>query len=342
MDWTIPGILNQYGRHLDAAMRAMFEKNVLPEAGQQIIEVLLQNPGKRIRPALVLGTHVAFGGNAEEALPLAAVVEWIHTASLIHDDIEDLDHFRRGAPSIWSRFGVPYAINAGDQILASALAHIANTPWPSQPRLKLLQRVLLELERMTIGQQMDLELERKSVSFEQYAKLCSGKTGAIFRVCFVGPVLLICPQNQRMLRYLEDVGTRLGELFQRRDDLVDVVGKKEGRPQGNDLFKGRTTCLVAHASQLLQGRPRDTFFALYAQNTGQRTVETVRQMYQILMDEGVVHAAIEAWRSLSSDFSQLCHKRLPSELAYLLDDLRQRLEWKEAMLPNQNTMESAP
>jgi hypothetical protein len=123
------GIIERYGGDLDAAMRAMASGSAMSKTMEHILDALLENPGKRIRPALVLGTQAALGGRAEDALPLAAAVEWIHTASLIHDDIEDLDHFRRGEPTVWRRFGVPHAINAGDRILAGALAQIANAQW---------------------------------------------------------------------------------------------------------------------------------------------------------------------------------------------------------------------
>lgn len=342
MDWTIPGILEKYGRHLDDAMRQMACSCAPGGTCTRIVDALLENPGKRIRPALVLGAHAALGGQPEEALPLAAAVEWIHTASLIHDDIEDLDHFRRGAPTVWRRFGVPHAINAGDRILSGALFQLASAGWSDKRLLSLLRMVLLEMEHMALGQELDLELEGHAISFADYSALCSGKTGALFRVCLAGPALLVKPENEDLIGRLQNAGTLLGELFQRRDDIADILGKKEGRTAGNDLHTGRATCLVAQAAQSLQGNARDTFFSLHAHARKHDPEETAKQMQRILAQEGVIAAVMEAWRDLARRFSENSKRFLPPELAYLLDDLRNRMDLTADPPAPANQGEGAP
>jgi geranylgeranyl pyrophosphate synthase len=105
---------------------------------------------------------------------------------------------------------------------------------------------------------MDLEKQGGSLSFEEYAQLCSGKTGAMFQSAWPARPAGIAARC-KAFDCLRDAGTRLGELFQRRDDIVDILGKKEGRTEGSELHTGRATCLVAHAARMCRARPGNIF-----------------------------------------------------------------------------------
>ena len=117
--------------------------------------------GKRIRPLLVCLSCAAVGGDWKNSLPAAAAVEIVHNFSLIHDDIEDNSPLRRGRPTVWKKWGIPQAINAGDAMFA--LAHLATLGLESTRSLQIANQastILLETcLNLTEGQYMDIASE---------------------------------------------------------------------------------------------------------------------------------------------------------------------------------------
>jgi len=207
--------------------------------------------GKRIRPLLCLLACTACGGDWERALPAAAAVELLHNFTLIHDDIEDNDTTRRGRPTVWSLWGMPQALNAGDAL--HTLAHLALlrlreqgvSPDTVVEALGVLDRTCL---RLTEGQFMDLSFEeQENVGPETYLDMVERKTAALVAAaCELGALIAGAPPAQR--EQLRAFGHHLGLAFQIRDDVLGVWGDPQvtGKPAVSDILRRKKTLPILY------------------------------------------------------------------------------------------------
>jgi len=201
--------------------------------------------GKRIRPLLVLLTCSAAHGDWHKALPAAAAVELVHNFSLIHDDIEDRSPLRRGRPSVWKRWGIPHAINAGDAMFTLAylqsirLAEVIS-PSAALMAVEALQNACLHL---TEGQYLDLAFEKRNeVTIDDYWLMVEGKTAALFSASTeLGAITASCDdQTQNAYR---NFGRLLGLAFQVQDDYLGIWGVTDitGKSNQSDLTARKKT-----------------------------------------------------------------------------------------------------
>lgn len=201
--------------------------------------------GKRIRPVLLLLSCAASGGEWESALPAAAAVELIHNFSLIHDDIEDNSPLRRGRETVWQRWGVPLAINAGDAMFSLAHLALADLADPQQARLasQALQHACLHL---TQGQHLDISYETQmDLTQEDYWPMIEGKTAALLAASAeMGAILSGC--DPRLRQEFRLFGRYLGLAFQVQDDLLGIWGDAAltGKSNESDLVSGKKTLSV--------------------------------------------------------------------------------------------------
>jgi len=211
-----------------------------------------QPTGKRLRPVFCLLCCEACGGDWERALPAAAAVELVHNFSLIHDDIEDGDSTRRGRPTVWSVWGVPQALNAGDTLFT--LAHLAlfrltDRGMPPETVLSALQILLTACLRLTEGQFLDLRFEgQEEVSVEDYLFMIARKTAELLSAaCELGALMAGAPADVR--ERLRTFGHHVGIAFQIQDDILGIWGDPAvtGKPVGSDLRRGKKTFPVLYA-----------------------------------------------------------------------------------------------
>ncbi len=207
-----------------------------------------QASGKRIRPLLVLLTCGAAGSDWQRALPAAAAVELVHNFSLIHDDIQDNGVLRRGRPTVWTKWGVPQAINAGDAMFALgqiALLRLQKTASPAIA-LESLHILLHTCLRLTQGQYLDLAYERaEGFTLEAYWEMVSGKTAALIAACTeLGALVAEVPGARRTA--FRRFGENLGLAFQAQDDLLGIWGDqaRTGKSAQSDLLSGKKTLPV--------------------------------------------------------------------------------------------------
>jgi octaprenyl-diphosphate synthase len=203
-------------------------------------DYLRASGGKRVRPALHLLSTYSVGGDAarENSIRMAAVMEFLHTATLVHDDIIDNAETRRNRPSINSRFGNQTAVLMGDWLYMSAFE--TSLRERSLPVLDILTAVT---RQMTEGELLQLTmLGRTDVSEEQYFDILQRKTAYLFSACCeIGAIMgEAAPELQRALR---DYGINLGTAFQLVDDLLDFTATEEalGKAAGADLLEGKLT-----------------------------------------------------------------------------------------------------
>src|SRR3954469_16974008 len=183
-------------------------------------EYLRRSGGKRVRPALTILSNYAVGGDGsnQSSIRLATVMEFLHTATLVHDDIIDNAETRRNRPSINSRFGNQTAVLMGDWLYMSAFE--TSLQERSLPVLDILTAVT---RKMTEGELLQLTLlGRADVTEEQYFDVLRRKTAYLFGACCeIGSILGGATPEER--RALGEYGLNLGTAFQLIDDLLDFT-----------------------------------------------------------------------------------------------------------------------
>ena len=210
--------------------------------------------GKRVRPVLCLLSCEAAGGDWEQVLPGGAAVELMHNFSLIHDDIEDRDHTRRGRPTVWSLWGVAQGVNAGDTLFALsqlALMGLSQRGVPAPLVVEAMRVFNNTCVALTSGQYLDISFEsRAAVSVAEYLKMIEGKTGALISAaCEIGAIVAEAPPERR--EQLRRFGYHLGRVFQMRDDILGIWGDPAvtGKPVGSDILHHKKTLPIVHGME---------------------------------------------------------------------------------------------
>jgi octaprenyl-diphosphate synthase len=202
----------------------------------EVNEHLLRMKGKLFRPTLLLLSHRAAGGNDSRAVTLAAVVELIHLATLVHDDSVDHSALRRGLPTINALFSHQIAVIMGDYLYSRAIIELVRLDDPTP--LRVLARVTNE---MTVGEMRQLEAHDKLAYGEaDYDQLIRAKTASLLSgACEVGALTAAPAYRQALARF----GMLLGMAFQITDDLLDYTQPEAvtGKPSGLDLREHKVT-----------------------------------------------------------------------------------------------------
>jgi octaprenyl-diphosphate synthase len=196
---------------------------------------ILSAGGKRLRPLLMMEVCRMLGGDVERVVPLAVGIEYIHMASLLHDDVVDGAHTRRGRPSANALFGNQAVVLGGDYFYAKALWLYAN-----YGNLQAVEMVSRAVMHMSQSQLLELLALGKLVSEEEYFRIIDGKTGALFGASMgVGALMAESPLAEEFYQ----MGLKVGRAFQLIDDALDYSSSEErlGKPVGNDLREGKCT-----------------------------------------------------------------------------------------------------
>lgn len=218
---------------------------------QQAMQYSLEAGGKRVRPILAIAACQAAGGELEEVMPFALALEYIHTYSLIHDDLPamDDDDLRRGKPTNHKVYGEATAILAGDALLTDAFLLIAqenNNNLSAENRLqgiKLLADAAGE-NGMVGGQSLDIEFSGKDFTLEELTAIHRNKTGRLLCAA-VELGALAANAELSVSTKLKSYGQALGFAFQLKDDLLDLESSEDiGKDKGSDL-KNKKATIVA-------------------------------------------------------------------------------------------------
>lgn len=203
--------------------------------------------GKRLRPSLVFLSSEIFGGNRDEALPMALAMEMIHTYSLIHDDLPAMDNdvLRRGKPTSHIVFGEALAILAGDALLNEAMTILLeNYAVKSEKGAKaaLMISKASGREGMILGQVLDLENEKKRASYEELVMCHNHKTGDLIAASLTAPAIYFGATDEEV-KTIHEFGIKLGLAFQIQDDILDKTSTNEvlGKSTGKDEKSGKST-----------------------------------------------------------------------------------------------------
>ncbi len=203
-------------------------------------DYLRASGGKRIRPALLLLSNAAVGGHSahENVVRLATVMEMLHTATLVHDDIIDNADTRRNRTSINARFGNQSAVLMGDWLYMSAFETSLK-----ERSLEILDILTRLTRKMTEGELIQLTMiGRTDISEDEYFDILKRKTAYLFSACCEIGAILANTSKERQIA-LRDYGMNLGIAFQLADDSLDFTADKEvlGKASGADLLEGKLT-----------------------------------------------------------------------------------------------------
>jgi geranylgeranyl pyrophosphate synthase len=206
--------------------------DVLQDAGLHIIE----SGGKRLRPQLGILAYLAAGGqNVQRVIPMSAAIEMVHTATLVHDDINDHSLTRRGQITVHARWGRTFALLAGDYLFTKVYEMMA--PYPSEYNVIMAEACtkLVEGETLQAAAAKAGKMDR-----ETYKTIISRKTASLFEAAARMGAMLADADND-LVEALAIYAYNLGLTFQIVDDILDIIGDPEtlGKPVGTDLAQNR-------------------------------------------------------------------------------------------------------
>src|SRR5437868_11241092 len=258
--------------------------------------------GKRMRPLMCVLVYEALAGDPQTMLPAAAALELLHNFTLIHDDIEDQDPTRHHRPTVWSVWGVPQAINAGDGMFAvSRLAVQRLRGFPAERVLEFAKLVDEACVRVCEGQFLDISFEtRTDVTTERYRAMAAKKTGALFAAAAQGAALL-ATDDLKVREALARFGDAFGQAFQAYDDVLGIWASTErtGKVEMNDLTKRKKTLPVVVGFERAQGKTRERLAALFAPAAplSSESVADIRGILDDLEIRALIDAEIATQRS---------------------------------------------
>ncbi|HKE30905.1 MAG TPA: polyprenyl synthetase family protein [Candidatus Angelobacter sp.] len=274
----LAAIEREFGRDTVSSVRAITD----------IGEHLRAGGGKRIRPALLLLCAKLFPHDERSAVRLGAVVEIIHTATLVHDDIIDEAKTRRGRPAANTQWGNAKCVLAGDWLYMQAFKVAV------QERNFRVLDVLIDLtQQMVEGELLQMEKLGKCISLEEHFDLIFRKTACLFAVSMrLGAILGKSSEEQE--ERLAEYGRNLGMAFQIVDDALDLTASERvlGKPVASDLREGKVTMAVIHALERCTPAER----RLVEKVLEERAFESVshEQILEILKRYGSIEYAYEA------------------------------------------------
>jgi len=209
-----------------------------------VVRYMVKRKGKRIRPALVLLSAEAVGGISSSTYRGAALVELLHTATLIHDDVVDEADKRRGWPSINAIWKNKVSVLLGDYVLSRGLLLSLE-----HEDIAFLHSTSTAVKRMSEGELLQIQKTRQlNTDEETYFQIIGDKTASLLATCCeIGA--LSATTDKAQVESMQQYGEAIGTAFQIRDDLLDFLGKEStlGKPIGGDLKEKKFTLPLIHA-----------------------------------------------------------------------------------------------
>jgi geranylgeranyl diphosphate synthase type II len=233
---------------VDAALERLLPADTTPPSSiHTAMRYSVFAGGKRMRPILCLETARIFASDVTPALHPACAIEFIHTYSLIHDDLPALDNddLRRGKPTCHKKFGEAIAILAGDALLTLAFESIGATPVPAERRVSILTEIAAAagtVNGMVGGQVADIEAEGKRIDPQMLEYIHRSKTAALIRASITAGALCAGAAPDDVAR-LRRFGEAIGWAFQVTDDILDVEESSAalGKTAGKDIAQQKAT-----------------------------------------------------------------------------------------------------
>jgi geranylgeranyl pyrophosphate synthase len=257
----------------------------------EMLAMVLSGGGKLMRPGLALLSGRFGDYDLARLVPLAASVELLHTATLVHDDVIDLANTRRGRPTVTSAFQNSTTVMLGDYLFAHAAAQVVRTD--DLRVVRLFSETLMIMAKGEIRQDLAAYDSRQTI--RDYLARIGGKTASLFSTACEGGAL-VAGEPPAIVAALRDYGYNFGMAFQVVDDILDFTGdpSEMGKPVGSDLMQGT---LTLPSLLLMDRRHGDNPVARYFENPGE---EALTDAVRSVVDSGCV----EESNAMARDFTR--------------------------------------
>lgn len=248
--------------------------------------------GKRLRPKLVLLSALAQGYQGNHHTNIAAVIEFIHTATLLHDDVVDSSSMRRGRETANTVWGNEAAVLVGDFLYSRSFEMMVEVG-----QMRVMEILSSATNTIAAGEVMQLmNIGESDISVERYMEVIAAKTGKLFEAATQLGAVLSCASTdveQAMARY----GARLGLAFQLIDDALDYTAKSDelGKNAGDDLAEGKPTLPLIYALQSADKTDAQAIrkALLSAQEKGQLSDDEVQPVVELVCRSGAIERTVE-------------------------------------------------
>ena len=273
---------------------------------------IMSSGGKRVRPRMVLLSYLAAGGeDIDSVVPMAAAMEMVHTATLVHDDINDHSQTRRGKVTVHARWGRTFALLTGDYLFTKVYELMA--PYGTEPNIIIADACTRLVEGETL---QAVAAKSGMMDRETYKQIISLKTASLFEASGRLGALLAGADAERV-EALAQYAYNLGLTFQIVDDILDIIGDAEamGKPTGLDISQNRGVAMA-------QNGGKDVITAVVELEPEEET-DPFKRMMQNLRESGAVEVAQFQAEEMASRARQALTKVPPStardELESLID-----------------------
>lgn len=284
--------------------------------------------GKRLRALLPIWVCEGLGGRGEDAVPLGVGFELLHNATLVHDDLQDGDAFRRGAPAVWTRWGAAQAINVGNALFFRGLEAMREAPCGPA----LFPSAFAAMLEIVAGQALEFQLQlpradpdHVPATLASWTRMASGKTAALFAVCVAAGVRA-AGGDAGACDAGADFGRRLGLLFQVQDDLLDLVGDKGRDQRATDIAEGKVSYPVAWVADHHRGVEAERLLAIVGAPRAETSPAMIAEALELLQRLGAIDATARYVREEAARASaDPLGPALPGLVARVLEPVRHAL-----------------
>ena len=312
---TLRAIQDVIGDELDE-FRRYFREEVRSSSGllDKVLQYILRQKGKQIRPTLVLLSARACGGITEKSYRAATLVELLHTATLVHDDVVDESETRRAVFSINALWGNKVAVLLGDFLLSRGLLLAVR-----HHDHEILHILTDAVRRMSEGELMQVDKARRlDIDEETYLRIISDKTASLLSACTACGARST-DADAEVVRHMQEVGEYLGLAFQIRDDLLDYAPGGIGKPVGRDLQKKQLTLPLIYALGAAENSRRRQILRIVRK--GRKSREDRRRVLSFAQELGGIVYAEQRMEAYVEQARSLLRKLEPSPARDALETL---------------------
>ncbi len=293
---TLGAIRASVGLKLDRLLSAVVSGDNLLE---RMASYHLATGGKRLRAVIAPWVCANLGGDPADALAFGVGLELIHNGTLIHDDVQDGDEWRRGEPALWRKWGVAQAINVGDAMYFWGLEAVAQGPNGALAVGHVSRAVVGTIT----GQVMEFQLrpsaaEQLEPTLMAWVNTATAKTGALFGACVACGVIAAGEVEAEALVAAQELGEAIGLVFQVQDDFLDLVGDKGRERAGTDLKEGKLSFPVAWCYQNAAPDLSSRLQVIVDTPRAETTDAMVDEGLVVLEDSGAIEATADWLRNM--------------------------------------------
>ncbi len=279
-----------------------------------IMRYIANRKGKQIRPLFVMLSAAIIDNPNEKTYRSAALVELLHTATLVHDDVVDKAEIRRGFFSVYALWKSKIAVLVGDYLLSKGLLlSLENEDFDI---LKLLSTAVKE---MSEGELLQLEKSRKlNITEEEYFKVIKGKTASLLAsACAAG--IKSVTNNAEQIDKLRNIGEKVGIAFQIKDDLFDYTSNSSGKSQGNDIEEKKLTLPLIHALESAPHNEQRKIKSLISKS--KKNKSKYKQVREFVKQYGGIEYAQNKMDQLIQESRNILHTLPDNEAREAFDEL---------------------